>query len=128
MQVWHIVRSDFDVYLDKAGRRLFYVKDECSGTDVEARFFLHVVPVDPSDLSESRRRHGFVNYDFGFQDLGYGYGGYGTRVGRRCVSMRPLPVFEIAEIRTGQFIPGSSPIWGAAVGLAERIDAVPSER
>ena len=88
-----LVRGRFDVWLD--GDRLLYVKDRCVGSD-EEQFSLHVVPVDPDDLPEHRREHGFDNRDFDFSR---------ARVNstRRCVVSQRLPDYPVAAIRTGQF-------------------------
>ena len=103
----HIIQSDFDVYLDKDDNRLIYVRNECSGADVEPRFYLHVIPVDHTDLPEHRRRYDSDNLDFGFGD-------YGTLlIGGRCFAIRNLPHYDIAAIRTGQFVPGGGRIWTA---------------
>ena len=101
----------FSVSLDETGRRVVYAKDECSGPDVEARFFLHVIPVDPADLPEPRRRHGFDNLDFDFGD-------HGALVGGRCFAERSLPDYDIATVRTGQYDPGGR-TWTAEIDLEE---------
>ena len=89
-----IIRAQFDVYLDE--NRLTYVKEPCDQADTEHRFFLHVTPVDEADLPEDRREYGFDNRDFVFGD-------YGILVDDRCVALRSLPDYDIAEISTGQF-------------------------
>lgn len=97
------VRSRFDVYLD--GWMLTYVREACGEGDEEARFALHVHPVDEGELPSWRREHGFDNLDFRFED----HGGR-TRDGA-CVAMVPLPRYQIASIYTGQF-----DRWGARFG------------
>ena len=56
-----IIRSAFDVYL--GGKSLIYHKQDCRLTDLSALFFLHVTPVDETDLPEGRalwvRQSGF---------------------------------------------------------------------
>lgn len=91
-----IRRSNFDVYLD--ADKLIYVKEECGRPeDIGFQFFLHVYPVDRSDLPDRRRRYGFDNLDFDLRDAGF----FDTR---RCVAVRDLPGYRIADIRTGQFV------------------------
>ena len=86
-----LISARFDVWLD--GNRLLYVKDRC---DVfEERFFLHVVPADPDDLPEGRRKYGFDNLDFKYPKARLG-------VTRRCVVAQRLPDYPVAIIRTGQ--------------------------
>ena len=89
-----IIRADFDVYLDDYS--LIYVKEGCRAEDLDARFFLHVFPVDPADLPEHRRQHGFDNLDFDFNSHGF-------LTGRQCIAARDLPDYPIAAIRTGQY-------------------------
>ena len=99
----HLLGARFDVWLD--GRRLLYVKDRCAF--VENAFFLHVVPADPEDLPEERKKYGYDNLDFQV------FGGDRRRfapakrlkVAHRCVVARPLPDYTIGAIRTGQTAP-----------------------
>ena len=101
-----LIRSDFDVYRNE--NQLVYVRDHCSAEDVERRFFVHVWPADPGDLSDGGQRHGFDNLDFDFQRGG-------MRTGGRCIAVRALPSYDIAHIRTGQFVPGVGRLWGSSV-------------
>ena len=94
------IRSDFDVYLVE--NRLFYVKEPCGREHVAAPFFLHVNPSVPDDLPDHRRRHGFDNLDFRFG--GQQRGGPGTRIGETCLKEVLLPEYDIAAIRTGQYV------------------------
>ena len=103
-----IISADFDVYLD--GNRLVYVKEECGDEDVDARFFLHLYPVDAARLPAPRRPHGFDNLDFAFER-------YGFRARGRCAAARILPEYGIASIHTGQFAPGRDPDWDERVYL-----------
>ena len=95
-------RSEFDLYLD--GGKLYYLKAPCGSEDVQARFFLHLVPESVDDLPEDRREHGFDNLDFGFEDRGLAFDG-------KCAAAAPLPQYGIARIITGQF-DGDGRIWG----------------
>ena len=89
------ILSDFDVHL--LDNRLIYVKDPCTQADVDAEFFVHVYPVWPDDLPDYRRPYGFDN-------LSLEFGQHGVRVGETCLAEVALPDYEIAEIRTGQFV------------------------
>ena len=86
------IESDFDVYL--AGNTLTYVKEQCGEDDVDAQFFLHVVPVDPDDLPGPR--------GYGFDRLDFGFAGRGATFDGACLVEVPLPEYGIAAIRTGQ--------------------------
>lgn len=92
-----VIRSDFDIWLMR--NQLIYVKDPCDLADTEPRFFLHIVPADANDLPLVRKPHGFDNLDFAFgnYDSGMFFGG-------KCLAVKPLPDYEIATIRTGQFV------------------------
>ena len=96
--------GDFDLYLD--GDRVIYYKDACGAGDTEARFFLHVFPADAGDLPADRREYGFSN-------VGFDFGQYGVRRGGKCLAAVPLPGYEIARIRAGQYLPGQRQLWRA---------------
>ena len=89
-----VVRSIFALYFIED--QLIYVREQCTSEDTEARFFLHLTPVDTGDLPGERRRHGFANLDFRFAVRGTSFDG-------RCVASMPLPDYPIASIRTGQY-------------------------
>ena len=95
------LRSTFGVHVE--GRTLHYTREGCAASDVEARFFLHVAPLDPADLPEERRAAGFDNLDFAFGDRGLRYGG-------RCLASVPLPDYGAARVVTGQF-EGGARLW-----------------
>ena len=97
-----VAQSDFEVYMNGAG--LAYLKETCAAGDADARFFLHVFPVDLADLPADMRELGFENRDFQFADHG-AYAGYS------CVADRDLPDYAIERIRTGQFVIGGGRLW-----------------
>ena len=98
-------RPDFDIYLRE--NAVIYLKSPCSVADVQAEFFLHVVPEDVEDLPADRRQHGFGGAHFR-------YGEYAALdFGAQCVMEQPLPDYPIARIRTGQFTPEGDQIWMA---------------
>ena len=75
-------------------------------------FFLHLIPVDMDDLPDHRKQYGFDNLDFRFGD-------YALPLTERLVAVRELPAYDIAGIRTGQFLvneDGSyTPLWEGQV-------------
>ena len=106
-------RSDFDIYLRE--NTVSYLKSPCSAADVQAEFFLHVVPEDLEDLPADRRQYGFGGANFR-------YGEYAAPdFDGRCIMKHPLPDYPIARIRTGQFTPEGDQIWMAEfpVGAVE---------
>ena len=86
-------RAEFDLYIQDSA--LVYYKQPCGVDDTRDGFFLHVIPSDISDIAEERRRHGFDNLDFEFEE-------YGALFGHRCLARVPLPEYGIAAIDTGQ--------------------------
>ncbi len=108
-----VARSVFDVYTGE--NTVSYLKSPCSAADVQARFFLHVVPENVEDLPAHRQQYGFDNLDFH-------YGGNAALAfSGQCVMEHPLPDYPIARIRTGQFTPDEGQIWKAEfpVGAVE---------
>ena len=95
------LRSRFLVHVE--GRTLHYAREQCAASDVEARFFLHVTPLDADDLPEERRETGFDNLDFAFADRG-------LRIGGRCLASVALPDYGAARVVTGQF-EGGARLW-----------------
>ena len=93
-------RSVFDIHTGE--NTVTYLKSPCSAADVQAQFFLHVVP---EDLPAQRRWYGYDNLDFH-------YGEYAALAfGGMCIAKHPLPDYPIARIRTGQFTPEGDQIW-----------------
>lgn len=90
----YAVRSRFDIHAVE--HALYYVKDQCSWSDMETRFFLHIIPSDKNDLPSDRIRHGFDNLDFDFRDHKVMFDG-------DCFASLSLPSYDITHIRTGQF-------------------------
>ena len=93
------VRADFDIYISEDS--LTYVKEPCARADTEARFFLHLYPVDVNDLPEHRRQYGFDNLDFDFDEHGVIFDG-------KCMATAALPEYAITRIGAGQFVPVES--------------------
>ena len=104
------IRSDFDVYID--GGRLIYVKDSCNNQDSETPFFLHVFPADEKDLPDGRDESGFDNLDFELTHKGGMHDG-------NCFAAVDLPEYDIASIRTGQWVRGEGNIWEASIDFTE---------
>ena len=96
-----IIAADWTVHL--GDRRLTYVSPECS--NLEEVFFLHIFPRHQTDLPADRKEYGYDSYDFRF------HLGGGIRRGQTCVIEHPFPEYDIASIRTGQYIPGERHIW-----------------
>lgn len=90
----------FDVH--RSDNYLYYVRSPTGDTQptagrLDARFFLHVIPVNLSDLPEHRKQWKFDNLDFSFSD-------HRIPHSTRAIAVRALPPYDIARIHTGQFI------------------------
>ena len=101
-----------DVY--RSDNRLYYVRRPRPKPTGDARFFLHVIPADVSDLPDHRKRWHFDNLDFSF---------YAHRIphSTRAIAVRILPDYAVARIRTGQFT-SEGRLWDAEVGFEEQPD------
>ena len=88
-----IADSDFDIYLDE--NILIYFKQPCADEDVQAQFFLDIIPADARDLPAHRQERGFVNRGFLFGDRGKTSDGW-------CLAIAPLPRYPIERVSTGQ--------------------------
>ena len=119
-----VASSAFDVYLDVD--QLVYAKEECDDEDVDARFLLHVFPVDVADLPNHRQPHGYDNLDFSFRRLRYEMPWrHGTfRGDGRCAAVRTLPDYDAVAIRTGQYMLGEDPEWSERIDLPGAVDRV----
>lgn len=103
-----VAHSDFDLYIDENENRLIYIRDKCDSEEISALFFLHIDPTDRADLPDHRRQYTFDNLDFDYSE-------YGFEVSGRCIVLRNLPDYDIAEIRTGQWVEGQGHLWEVEV-------------
>ncbi len=113
------IRSTFDVYLNE--NTLTYVKESCVRADTEARFSLHLYPVDLNDLPDHRRQHEFDNLNFNFNERGARFHG-------KCIARISLPEYDVATINTGQYVPvegGYNHLWEGKIPIAliENVEA-----
>ena len=105
-----VLRSNFDIYLSE--NVITYVKEACQETDTQAKFFLHIFPVDTNDLPAHRLQHGFDNFDFTFYKFGLRFNG-------KCLLHVNLPEYDINHIVTGQFISGEDTLWRGEFSVRE---------
>ena len=109
----------FDVYHD--GNRLLYTSGECGDESLASRFFLQVFPEDEDDFPAGLREHGFHNIDFRFEmrrlPLGFHFKDAPAPGGIRCAAVVDLPDYEIARIRTGQYVTDGPWIWHGEIRL-----------
>ena len=94
-----VVHSVWDVY--RNGRKLTYLKKPCAPADTQAKFVLHVTPADPADLPAYRKRFGYDNLGFYFDEH---FLRRGWRRGDQCIAIAQLPDYPIGRIRLGQWI------------------------
>ena len=102
------LRSNFDVYLN--GDSLIFLKEPCSESDTRGRFQLAAFPVDDADLPEDARLNGAAHVAFNFE-----FPMRGAAFDGGCVARASLPEYPLAQIQTGQWIPGGSAIWGERI-------------
>ena len=88
------IRAAFRVSLSDGF--LVYHKENCGQADLSAWFFVHITPVDKTDLPEGRARYGFDNRDFNPSSF---QGGENP-----CTVKTRLPDYAIRHISTGQFV------------------------
>ena len=105
-----VARNHFDLYLQDDS--LLFLRGPCAPSDTDARFFVHVHPVNGGDLPRERREHGFDNLDFRFDERG-------LRVDGKCAAIAYLPAYPIERIRAGQ-LGGEGVIWQASLAPGER--------
>ena len=106
----------FDIY--REGDTLTYVKEGCGEEDARGRFSLAVFPADPNDLPQDARDAGAE-----YETMNFDLWSYGAIFDGKCVIVRRLPSYPISHVQTGQWIPGSSNLWGARIrfdGFHER--------
>lgn len=101
------ISAVYNVYLDDG--RLIYLKEPCVSADIAATFWLHLYPVDTSDLEPQGLEHGYNGLDFEFDR-------YGRQIGEACVASVPIPNYDIARIHTGQWT-DQGITWEARVGF-----------
>ncbi len=102
-----IIRSGYDVYLIE--NSLIYVKESCRKDRIQARFFLHAIPVDATDLPDRYKQYGYDNLDFDFRD-------HSLSARNICVARRELPDYDLAA-----FAPGSTYAWKAVSITSGRV-------
>ena len=100
------IKASFDVYLDD--RQLIYAKSPCNADDRDLSFFLHLFPADEKDLPSGREESSFDNLDFELMHKG------GESDGS-CFAAVDLPDYDIASIRTGQWVRGEGNVWEASI-------------
>ena len=90
-----IISSEYDLYLDE-DNNLLYIQNSCTDAHKNDKFFLHIKPRNNNDLPDDRRRLGFDNLDFRFDN-------YGLQLDSKCIIKRTLPEYDILHITTGQY-------------------------
>ena len=103
-------RSGWDVYTD--GETLTYLKHPCAENDARGRFLLSVYPKNLRDIPQARRALGHDSLNFDFDRWGVAFNG-------KCMIRRALPDYDVAQIRTGQWIPGGETLWTAEFAVGD---------
>jgi len=105
------VRDYFALY--QRDNRLLYLRETCAAADTAAKFFLHIIPQEITDLPAEGQADGIAWSDFNFVRQGGHFDG-------KCLAAVALPDYPIKEIRTGQYVSGQSDLW--AVDLIAAAD------
>ena len=111
-----IIRSHFDVYLGDG--KLIYVRDRCSAADTGTRILLYIFPTDPNNVPH-HRRHAEAD------DLGFFFLNHRLVPDERCIAVRALPDYEIAEIVTGQGHPEEGVLWRNSFAFVDKATFIP---
>ena len=120
--------AGFDLRVEDG--HLVYTKARCTFNDVADSFLLHVYPVSSDDLPDDRKQLGFANLGFRFKapdspiSLGSSYRFANLDFGSKdpasgdgaCVVRAALPDYDIAYLRTGQYISDVHYLFKAARG------------
>ena len=104
------IRSNFNVYIDDS--QMIYLKESCDADDRDLPFFLHVFPADEKDLPVGSEESGFDNLDFELMQRGGELDGL-------CFAAVDLPEYDVASIRTGQWVRGEGEVWEASIEFGE---------
>ena len=104
-----VARDYFDLYI--LDYRLIYLRETCTDADTTAKFFLHIIPEETTDLPAERREAGFAYGGFEFVRQGGHFDG-------KCLAAVSLPDYPIEKIRTGQYVPGQGDLWSVALMAA----------
>ena len=106
-----IIRADYAVYLD--GRRLTFVREDCTPESRDAWFRVKLFPHDPERLpAAARSRRSYAIFDH-----------YRVRLGPRCLAVIQLPATAAGDLimqqRTvGHYGPAGLPLWAELYSLS----------
>ena len=114
-----LAHSNFDIYIHDGA--MYYLNANCAPvmTDVSARLYLHIFPLDSAALSTDRREYGFDNRDFRIGGID-AFFTHAALFDGKCVIRRPLPDYPIARIITGQKAEDGGDEWRADIDLVAR--------
>ena len=107
-----LVRSVWSVHLVRGragGNQLAFAKTPCAAGDVAGRFLVHVVPASPENLPADHAP--FDNWDFDFIERN------GVSFDGKCLVKVPLPGYDIASVRIGQYDPVAGELWAAQFAM-----------
>ena len=108
--------TGFDLSVED--NHLVYAKAPCTRDEIADPFLLHVVAVSREDIPDQPSKQ------FGFQNMDFWFSTYGDWVDGACLARVPLPDYDIAYVRTGQFAVGAGMLFKAARGSRLRFDGL----
>lgn len=100
----------FDVYLDNKSNRLIYVRDNCwlNLEDIRTQFVIGFQSGDNTSFYSDDTKYEIDSITFSFQD-------YAFTIGNHCVAILPLPEYNIAQLRLGEYINDKTIFWKGKV-------------
>ena len=106
-----IIRADYNVYLD--GRRLTFVRENCTPESRDAWFGVKLFPHDLEKLpAAARARRSYASY-----------GNYRVRLGAVCLAVIQLPATAAGDLilqqrKVGNYGPAGLPVWAELYSLS----------
>ena len=106
-----IIRADYNVYLE--GRRLTFVRENCTPESRDAWFGVKLFPHDPERLPPAARsRRSYAIFDH-----------YRVRLGAVCLAVIQLPATAAGDLilqqrKVGQYGPAGLPLWAELYSLS----------
>ena len=106
-----IIRADYNVYLE--GRRLTFVRENCTPESGDAWFSVKLFPHDPAALPPAARsRRSYASY-----------GNYRVRLGEVCLAVIQLPATAAGDLilqqrNVGHYGPAGLPLWAELHSLS----------
>lgn len=97
------LKDNLNIQIKMSENKLIYFYNECANVDLSTTYFLHIYPTNNLYLSDSRKKYGFENMDFNWQDFEIKRPNIFSSYRKSCLLVRELPIYPIKSINTGQY-------------------------